>query len=166
MKWLVKLFLSLGVMLLCGHSMAYAGLWHGSNFIASHAIRSSTAVKTSAVEHKSDLQYFRKYKSSRNRSLFENVEDDNDESVGQKKHHVKGDFLNAYFSAQLYEGVSRNLNVTCLSHYLFSVLPTSKLYITFRVFRIWFYSFYRRIIYSRVILYLLFFSKCVVLSHR
>jgi hypothetical protein len=36
----------------------------------------------------------------------------------------------------LYEDVSKNLNFTYPSHYLLSVLPASKLYITFRVFRI------------------------------
>lgn len=132
-------------MLLCGHSMAYAGLWQDSHFIVSYAVRSSTAVKTNTVEHKSDLQYFRKYKSSRTRSLFENVEDDNDESVNHKKHQTKGDFINAHFSAQLYDEVSKNLNFTYPSHHHLSVLPTSKLYVNFRVFRIWFCSFYRHI---------------------
>jgi hypothetical protein len=136
MKWLLKLFLSLGVILLCGHSMAYAGLWQDNHFIVSYAVSGSTVVKTTIVENKSDLQYFRNYKSSRNRSLIENVEDDNDESVNHKKHQTKGDFINAHFSAQLYEDVSKNLNFTCPSHYLLSVLPTSKLYLTFRVFRI------------------------------
>jgi hypothetical protein len=136
MKWLFKLFLSLGVMLLCSHSMAYAGLWQDNHFIVSYAVKGSTAVKTTIAESKSNLQYFRNYKSSRNRSLIENVEDDNDESVNHKKHQTKGDFINAHFSAQLYEDVSKNLNFTCPSHYLLSVLPTSKLYLTFRVFRI------------------------------
>jgi hypothetical protein len=136
MKWLFKLFLSLGVMLLCGHSMAFAGLWQNNHFIVSSAIRSSTTVKSNVVESKAELQYFRKYKSSRSRSLVENVEDDNDETVNHRKIQSKGDFLNAYFSAQLYEDVSKNLTFTYPSHYLHSVIPTSKLYITLRVFRI------------------------------
>ncbi|WP_342645288.1 hypothetical protein [Mucilaginibacter sp. CSA2-8R] len=136
MKWLFKLFLSLGVILLCGHSMAYASLWQSSHFIVSHAVRSSTEVKSSIVETRSDLQYFRQYKSSRNRTLVENVEDDNDETVNHRKVQAKGDFLNPHFSAQLYEEVSKNINLTYPSHCLLSVFPTSKLYITFRVFRI------------------------------
>ncbi len=136
MKWLFKLFLSLGVMLLCGHSMAYAGLWQDSHFIVTHAVRSTTTVKSSIVETRSDLQYFRNYKSSRNRTLVENVEDDNDENVNHRKIQSKGDFLNPHFSAQLYDDVSKTLDFTYPSHCLLSVLPTSKLYITFRVFRI------------------------------
>lgn len=136
MKWLFKLFLSLSVIVLCGHSMAVAGWWQDGHLIVSPSVRSSTEVKSNVAETKNEIQYFRKYKSGRNRSIVENVEDDNDETVNHKKLQSKGDFLTAHFSAQLYDVVSKNLNFTYPSHYLLSVLLTTKLYITFRVFRI------------------------------